>query len=82
FDRLYREGARAPRMLSIGLHTRIIGRPARIGGLEALLDHALSHDGVWFAPRADMARAWRAGLGLPEWTARPCPAGFAGTAPA
>ncbi|MEM8854848.1 MAG: polysaccharide deacetylase family protein, partial [Pseudomonadota bacterium] len=47
FDRLYREGARAPRMLSIGLHTRIIGRPARIGGLEALLDHALSHDGVW-----------------------------------
>lgn len=77
FDRLYREGARAPRMLSIGLHTRIIGRPARIGGLEAFLDHALSRPGVWFATRAEIARAWRAGLGLPEWTPRPCPGGFA-----
>lgn len=48
FDRLYAEGAHAPRMLSVGLHLRIIGRPARIGGLEAFLDHALSHDGVWF----------------------------------
>jgi peptidoglycan/xylan/chitin deacetylase (PgdA/CDA1 family) len=78
FDRLWREGARAPRMLSVGLHTRIIGRPARIGGLERFLDHAMKHEGVWFARRADIARAWRAGLGLPEWAPRPQPKGFAG----
>lgn len=77
FDRLHAESARAPRMLSIGLHTRMIGRPARIGGLEAFLDHALSRGGVWFATRARIARAWRAGLGLPDWTPRPCPPDFA-----
>ncbi|UHD43797.1 polysaccharide deacetylase family protein [Aureimonas altamirensis] len=67
FDRLYAEGATAPRMLSIGLHLRIIGRPARIGGLDAFLDHALSHEGVWFARRDEIAHHWRAGLGLPRW---------------
>lgn len=77
FDRLYAEGASAPRMLSVGVHTRMIGRPGRIGGLVGFLDHALSHDGVWFATRAEIARAWRAGLGLPDWQPRPCPAGFA-----
>ena len=77
FDRLYLEGATAPRMLSVGLHPRIIGRPARIGGLEGFLDHALSHDGVWFATRAEIARAWRAGLGLPDWIPRPCPPDYA-----
>ncbi|MEM1066344.1 MAG: polysaccharide deacetylase family protein [Pseudomonadota bacterium] len=82
FDRLWAEGADAPRMLSIGLHTRIIGRPGRIGGLEAFLDYALARDAVWFATRAEIAAAWRAGLGLPPWVARPCPAGFApGVAP-
>ena len=74
FDRLLAEDA--PRMLSIGLHTRIIGRPARICGLEAFLDHALGHDDVWFAPRAEIAHAWRAGLGLPAWSPRSCPNGF------
>lgn len=77
FDRLYAEGATIPRMLSVGLHTRIIGRPARIGGLEAFLDHALGHEGVWFATRAQIATAWRAGLGLPVWSPRVCPPGFA-----
>lgn len=77
FDRLYAEGAKTPRMLSIGLHTRIIGRPGRIGGLEAFLDYALGHDGVWFSSRAEIARAWRSGLGLPDWTPRPCPLDFA-----
>lgn len=77
FERLWLEGASAPRMLSIGLHTRIIGRPARIGGLEAFLDHALSREKVWFATRAEIARAWRAGLGLPQWTPRRCPSDFA-----
>ena len=77
FDRLHAEGADAPRMMSLGLHTRIIGRPARIGGLEAFLDHALARGDVWFATRAAIARAWRAGLGLPEWTPRATPRDFA-----
>lgn len=77
FDRLLAESREAPRMLSIGLHTRIIGRPARIGGLEAFLDHALAADGVWFATRAGIASAWRSGLGLPDWQPRATPAGFA-----
>jgi peptidoglycan/xylan/chitin deacetylase (PgdA/CDA1 family) len=77
FDRLLDEGATAPRMLSIGLHLRIIGRPARIRGLELFLDHALRHDGVWFARRDEIARHWRAGLGLAEWRPRPTPEGFA-----
>jgi hypothetical protein len=63
-------------MLSIGLHTRMIGRPGRIGGLEAFLDHALAADGVWFATRADIARHWRAATGLPEWHPRPAPPDF------
>lgn len=77
FDRLFQEGAEAPRMLSVGLHTRIIGRPARIGGLEAFLDHAKATGDVWFATRAEIARYWRAQCGLPEWTPRPCPTDFA-----
>lgn len=77
FDRLLKESRDAPRMLSIGLHTRIIGRPARIGGLEAFLDHALRAPGVWFATRADIARAWRGATGLEDWAPRPCPADFA-----
>ncbi|MDG4650175.1 polysaccharide deacetylase family protein [Roseibacterium sp. SDUM158017] len=82
FDRLLAESERAPRLLSIGLHTRIIGRPARIGGLEMFLDHALRANGAWFASRADIARAWRGAIGLPEWTRRPCPADFASGSPA
>ena len=41
----------APRMLSIGLHTRIIGKPARIDGLEKLLDYILEHKGIWLSTR-------------------------------
>lgn len=76
FDRLYAEGRTEPRMLSIGLHTRMIGRPARIGGLEALLDHVLRHEDVWLATRAEIAHTWRAGLRLPEWQPRPVPEDF------
>jgi len=68
FDRLYAEGERQPRMISIGLHLRIIGRPARIGGLEQVLEHMSRHAGVWFARRDEIAHAWRAGIGLPPWT--------------
>ena len=62
FDRLYEEAAEAPRMMSVGLHLRIIGRPGRIGGLERLLAHAAGKPGVWFARRDEIAHAWRAGL--------------------
>jgi hypothetical protein len=70
FERLWAEGGSAPRMLSIGLHLRIIGRPARIGGLERLLAHMAGREGVWFARRDAIAHRWRAELGLAEWTPR------------
>ncbi|NBB98745.1 MAG: allantoinase PuuE [Alphaproteobacteria bacterium] len=61
FDTLYDEGvAGAPKMLSIGLHCRLIGRPGKIAGLMRFLDHAMAHDGVWFATRGDIARHWAA----------------------
>jgi hypothetical protein len=71
FDRLYAEGADAPRMLSIGLHLRIIGRPARIGGLERLLEYMASKDGVWFASRRQIAEHWRKAIGLSAWKPHP-----------
>ena len=71
FDRLYAEGAEAPRMLSIGLHLRIIGRPARIGGLERLLEYMAGKKGVWFASRRQIAEEWRKGAGLSAWKPRP-----------
>jgi allantoinase len=59
FDVLYAEGvAGAPKMLSIGLHCRLVGRPARIAALERFLDHVQPHDGVWIARRVDIARHW------------------------
>ena len=58
FEQLRMESLHAPRLLSIGLHTRIIGRPARIGGLAALLHHIKQRGGAWFARRADIARHW------------------------
>ncbi|WP_238192544.1 polysaccharide deacetylase family protein [Methylobacterium frigidaeris] len=58
FDRLYAEGGNAPRMLSVGLHLRIIGRPGRIGGLERFLAHAAAREGTWFARRDAIAAHW------------------------
>jgi putative urate catabolism protein len=58
FDVLYAEGETAPKMLSIGLHNRVIGRPARMATLKRLLDHILAHDRVWIARRIDIARHW------------------------
>jgi peptidoglycan/xylan/chitin deacetylase (PgdA/CDA1 family) len=66
FERLWAEGGHAPKMLSIGLHTRIIGRPARIGGLASLLVHMQRKGQVWFARREDIARYWREQLPPPR----------------
>jgi putative urate catabolism protein len=60
FDVLYAEGETAPKMLSIGLHCRIIGRPARLASLARFLDYVLGHDKVWIARRIDIARHWLA----------------------
>jgi peptidoglycan/xylan/chitin deacetylase (PgdA/CDA1 family) len=63
-DWLLQEGARRPRMLSIGLHLRIIGRPARMPGLAAVLDHVARSPGIWVARRRDIATHWLAeGIG-------------------
>jgi len=59
FDVLYREGATSPKLLSIGLHDRLIGRPARIGGLIRFLEHIRNHEGVWVCRGVDIARHWR-----------------------
>jgi peptidoglycan/xylan/chitin deacetylase (PgdA/CDA1 family) len=58
FDTLYAEGELAPKMLSIGLHCRIAGRPARIAALARFLDYVLSHQQVWLCRRIDIARHW------------------------
>ncbi|MFC9875127.1 allantoinase PuuE [Nocardia salmonicida] len=60
FDVLYREGTEgAPKMLSVGLHCRIAGRPARTAALERFLDHVQSHERVWTTRRIDIAEHWR-----------------------
>lgn len=59
FDMLYAEGARTPRIMSVGLHPRLSGRPARAHGLARFLDYARSHDQVWFCRRLDIARHWQ-----------------------
>ena len=59
FDWLYRMCSQGrPRMMSIGLHGRIIGRPGRIGALARLLEHIRRHEHVWLCKRADIARHW------------------------
>lgn len=63
FDWLWREGETAPKMLSVGLHLRMIGRPGRIAGLERALEHMRSRGGVWFARRDQIARHWIARFG-------------------
>ena len=60
FDVLYAEGAEAPRMMSIGMHCRLLGRPGRFVALQRFLDHVAAHDRVWVARRIDIARHWTA----------------------
>ena len=60
FDLLYREGRNgSPKLLSIGLHDRLIGRPGRCAGLIRLLEHMHSFDGVWYCRGVDIAEHWR-----------------------
>ena len=58
FDVLYAEGAKTPKMLSVGLHCRLIGRPARFAALVKFLDLIKAHDKVWVARRIDIANHW------------------------
>jgi peptidoglycan/xylan/chitin deacetylase (PgdA/CDA1 family) len=60
FDMLYREGRTQPKMMSLGLHLRLIGHPSRAAGLERVLDYIAGHSGVWFTRRIDIARHWTA----------------------
>lgn len=58
FDILYAEGEIAPKMMSIGLHCRLVGRPGRAAALERFLDYVQQHDQVWLCRRIDIARHW------------------------
>lgn len=71
FDMLYDEGAAHPKMMSVGLHPRLVGHPARAAGLARLLDYVGTKPGVWITRRIDIARHWAAthpypGKGLNE----------------
>ncbi len=59
FDVLYREGETTPKMMSVGLHCRLTGRPGRFKALENFVDHVLSFDNVWVCRRVDIAEHWR-----------------------
>jgi peptidoglycan/xylan/chitin deacetylase (PgdA/CDA1 family) len=66
FDVLYAEGAEAPKMLSIGMHCRLLGRPGRFVALQRFLDHIARHDRVWVCRRIDIARHWKQVHPYPE----------------
>jgi OHCU decarboxylase len=71
FDTLYAEGAAgAPKMMSVGLHCRLIGRPGRVRALQRFLEHVRGHPDVWFATRLQIAEHW-AQLHPPQTRARP-----------
>jgi len=59
FDTLYAEGQEAPKMMSIGLHCRLVGRPGRTAALARFLDHVQNHDQAWICRRVDIAHHWR-----------------------
>jgi putative urate catabolism protein len=65
FDTLYEEGATSPKMLSVGLHCRIVGRPGRFQALKRFVDYAQSYGDIWFCRRIDIARHWRAEFPAP-----------------
>ncbi len=59
FDVLYAEGAHSPKMMQIGLHCRLIGRPGRFGALQRFVEYVQGHDRVWLARGIDIANHWR-----------------------
>jgi putative urate catabolism protein len=59
FDALYAEGGQSPKMMSVGLHCRLAGRPGRAEALRRFLEYVAGHDDVWIARRIDIARHWR-----------------------
>ena len=59
FDELYAEGEESPKMMSVGLHCRLAGRPGRTAALRKFLEYVVEHDDVWVARRIDIARHWR-----------------------
>ncbi|KAG1601801.1 hypothetical protein G6F46_013925 [Rhizopus delemar] len=60
FDVLYEEGSAAPKMMSVGLHLRLVGQPGRAAGLARFLGPVAAHRDVWVCRRADIARHWHA----------------------
>ena len=58
FDVLYAEGETAPKMMSVGLHARLAGKPGRIAALARFIDYVQSHDRIWICRRIDIARHW------------------------
>jgi allantoinase len=58
FDVLYEEGETSPKMMSIGMHCRLLGRPGRFRALQRFLDYVQNHDDVWICRREDIARHW------------------------
>jgi len=66
FDVLYAEGAETPKMMSVGMHGRLLGRPGRFKALQQFLDHIEVHDRVWVCQRIAIARHWRALFPAPE----------------
>ena len=72
FDVLYAEGAAgAPKMLSIGLHCRLVGRPGRAAALARFIDYVKGHEKVWLARRVDIARHWAKTYPFKAWDDRP-----------
>ena len=67
FDALYAEGDEAPKMMSIGMHCRLLGRPGRITALQRFLDHIGQHDKVWVCRRIDIARHWAREFPAPKF---------------
>lgn len=59
FDVLYAEGRDTPKMMSIGMHCRLLGRPGRFLALQRFLDHVQRHDRVWICRRIEISRHWR-----------------------
>ena len=58
FDVLYKEGEKNPKMMSVGLHCRLVGKPGRLKSLERFLDYVLKHEDVWICKRIEIAKHW------------------------